>query len=218
MAGSRRGGQAKTNPTYKNWFKEWRGRKTSHHKGSRYKNKIAKPRGWFIKTALSNLGTHDIWGGDDPSGFDCSGFVIECLKAVGLLSEQEDYTADGLYRKLSELVAHPTGGSGVPHLSGGLQLSDDGADEGICRPRNPPIVAPASPPTPGTLLFQLDKNNHAYHVAICLDNHFQIGALGGGRTDTAPDRSWRDNAFVKIRPIGTVGKNRVLVDPFCLLD
>jgi cell wall-associated NlpC family hydrolase len=39
------------------------------------------------------------WGGDDPSGWDCSGLVIEILKSVSILSEHEDYTSDVLYRK-----------------------------------------------------------------------------------------------------------------------
>ena len=41
---------------------------------------------WFLQTALAYLGTPYVWGGDDPSGFDCSGFVIECLKSAGLLN------------------------------------------------------------------------------------------------------------------------------------
>jgi len=53
---------------------------------------------WFLVTALSYLGTPYIWGGDDPSGFDCSGFVLECLKSVGLVKEKDDYTADSLFR------------------------------------------------------------------------------------------------------------------------
>lgn len=51
---------------------------------------------WFIFTALGYLGTPYIWGGDDPSGFDCSGLVIECLRTAGLLSEKEDLTAQGI--------------------------------------------------------------------------------------------------------------------------
>lgn len=56
-------------------------------------------RHWFLRTALAYLGTPYRWGGDDPSGFDCSGFVVECLKSAGLLAEEDDFTADGLMRK-----------------------------------------------------------------------------------------------------------------------
>ena len=37
------------------------------------------------------------WGGDDPSGWDCSGLVIEGLTAVGILPHGFDDTAQGLY-------------------------------------------------------------------------------------------------------------------------
>lgn len=37
------------------------------------------------------------WGGDDPSGFDCSGLVVEILKSVGILSRRGDWTAHDLY-------------------------------------------------------------------------------------------------------------------------
>ena len=38
-----------------------------------------------------------VWGGDDPmAGFDCSGLVIEGLKAVGILPKIGDWTAEGL--------------------------------------------------------------------------------------------------------------------------
>jgi len=37
------------------------------------------------------------WGGDDPlEGVDCSGLVLEGLKAVGLVPREFDTTADGL--------------------------------------------------------------------------------------------------------------------------
>jgi len=46
------------------------------------------------------LGTPYRWGGSDPIlGFDCSGFVIELLKAVGILPRSGDWTADALYRR-----------------------------------------------------------------------------------------------------------------------
>ena len=43
------------------------------------------------------IGTPYRWAGDDPmEGFDCSGFVVEVLQAVGKL-QARDYTADDLY-------------------------------------------------------------------------------------------------------------------------
>ena len=48
--------------------------------------------------ARSFIGIPYMWGGDDPmAGFDCSGFVIEVLKSVGLLKRQGDWTAGGLH-------------------------------------------------------------------------------------------------------------------------
>lgn len=37
------------------------------------------------------------WGGDDFSGIDCSGLVIEVLQAVGILPERYDATARDLF-------------------------------------------------------------------------------------------------------------------------
>lgn len=118
---------------------------------------------WFLMIALRYLGTPYIWGGDDPSGFDCSGFVIECLKSTGFVDEHFDSTADGLLHKYADKI--------VPD------------------------------PSEGALMFFLDASGKAYHVVICLDDKFQIGASGGGSGDTVPTASWRDNAYVKIRPI-----------------
>jgi peptidoglycan DL-endopeptidase CwlS len=47
--------------------------------------------------ALRYIGTFYKWGGDNPSGFDCSGFVIEILKSVGILPRQGDWSAGQLF-------------------------------------------------------------------------------------------------------------------------
>lgn len=49
------------------------------------------------KYAMSFLGKPYIWGGDDPSGFDCSGLVIELLQSCGLLPHRFDTPSQGLY-------------------------------------------------------------------------------------------------------------------------
>ena len=38
-----------------------------------------------------------MWGGDDPSGFDCSGLIMEILQSVGHLPRNIDMTANQLY-------------------------------------------------------------------------------------------------------------------------
>lgn len=51
----------------------------------------------FMKVAWGFLGRPYIWGGDDPMrGFDCSGFVLECLKSVGLVGYNVDMTAEDI--------------------------------------------------------------------------------------------------------------------------
>lgn len=41
------------------------------------------------------------WGGDNPAGFDCSGFVCEILQSIGKIGRKEDLTAKGLYQRFS---------------------------------------------------------------------------------------------------------------------
>lgn len=129
----------------------------------------------LLTTALAYIGTPYRWGGDDPSGFDCSGFVLECLKSAGLIGEKEDFTANQLLARYS-----------ASHIESAR---------------------------PGALQFLCDDSGRAYHVVICLDQHFQIGASGGGsRTLSTPD-AWRQNAYIKIRPISQTTKS-VFVNPF----
>lgn len=134
-------------------------------------------RKWLVATAQSYLGTPYIWGGDDPSGFDCSGFVLECLKSAGLVAEHADLAADQLMRTLRSSVIEE--------------------------------------PCEGALLFALDSDSRAIHVVICLDQWFQIGANGGTRSTTDRSDAWRDNAYVKIRPIRQVNERcRILLPDY----
>ncbi|MEA1980721.1 MAG: NlpC/P60 family protein [candidate division Zixibacteria bacterium] len=129
----------------------------------------------FIQTACSYLGTPYIWGGDDPSGFDCSGLVVESLKSVGLLKEYEDFTADGLYRKYKSFE--------------------------IKKPKK------------GALVFYF-KNDYAFHVGICLDKYFYISAIGGNSKTVTEKDSYKQNGFVKIRPIDNYKSKIISIDPF----
>jgi hypothetical protein len=50
-----------------------------------------------LDIAKTHLSRPYLWGGNDPlAGFDCSGFVIEVLRSVGVLPAQGDWTAASL--------------------------------------------------------------------------------------------------------------------------
>jgi cell wall-associated NlpC family hydrolase len=65
-----------------------------------------------IKIAWSFLGLPYLWGGDDPiEGFDCSGFIVEILKGVGIIPHAGDWSADALWQKFKmNQVASPAKG------------------------------------------------------------------------------------------------------------
>lgn len=54
---------------------------------------------WFIQTALSFQNTPYRWGGDGPTGIDCSGLVVECLLSCGELPHGTDLTANDLWHR-----------------------------------------------------------------------------------------------------------------------
>lgn len=131
---------------------------------------------WFIRTALAYLGVPYLWAGDDPSGFDGSGFVVECMKSAGFLNENEDLSADGLYNMYKNNT--------VSYFK------------------------------EGNLIFYLNSNCQAYHISICLDKYFQIGAFEGDSSNTNLQKAWTKNAFVKIRPIDQNHTRLKIVDLF----
>ena len=55
----------------------------------------------MIDYAKSFIGTPYLWGGESFGGFDCSGFVQEVLKCVGL-DPKGDQTAQALYNYFSK--------------------------------------------------------------------------------------------------------------------
>ncbi len=63
---------------------------------------LSDSRVMALQIAWAYLGRPYVWGGDDPvAGFDCSGFIIEILKSVGVLPRSGDWTAQSLATKLS---------------------------------------------------------------------------------------------------------------------
>lgn len=57
----------------------------------------------FLDAARSFRGDFYKWGGDDPSGFDCSGLVVECLATIRAIPKGSDFTAQGLFSAFSTL-------------------------------------------------------------------------------------------------------------------
>ena len=66
-------------------------------------------RAKLLKLAESLLWTPYMWAGDDPSGFDCSGFVIELLKSIGCLGYSGDWTAEQLFAKFQYTTTPESG-------------------------------------------------------------------------------------------------------------
>lgn len=56
-----------------------------------------------VAVAWAYLGKPYVWGGDDPTGFDCSGLVILALQSCGRYPQHSDTTADGLRRLYPEI-------------------------------------------------------------------------------------------------------------------
>lgn len=51
----------------------------------------------ILEYALGFIGTPYIWGGAGPIGFDCSGLIVELLKARGWVGSKFDATAHMLF-------------------------------------------------------------------------------------------------------------------------
>lgn len=60
----------------------------------------------FAEYACRFIGRPYVWGGDGSGkyggGFDCSGLVLEALKAIGVVGNGLDFTAQGLHDALKK--------------------------------------------------------------------------------------------------------------------
>ena len=66
-----------------------------------------------VRYALQFVGTFYSWAGNNPiSGFDCSGFYGEIMKAFGKIRRKADFTAEQFYNMQTD-VKKPYKGCGV---------------------------------------------------------------------------------------------------------
>lgn len=121
----------------------------------------------------AQLGKPYRWGGDDPlAGFDCSGLVIEGLKAAGVLPREGDWSAAELYETALRDFPRLNDVRSIP--AGSLLFWNRG-----------------TPPTIG----------HVEIVwAVIGGKVFTLGASGGGSAETDLAHAIADNAYVKVRP------------------
>jgi cell wall-associated NlpC family hydrolase len=143
------------------------------------------PRDLALQVALSNLGQPYVWGGDDPvAGFDCSGLVVEALKACGVLPRDGDWSAHTLLH--GAFQGRPRVRT-LPALERGMLVFWP-RDDGVIR--------------------------HVEMVYTPLHNGavITIGASGGGSKTTDREAAIRANAYVKLRPVAPGWS--VAVDPF----
>jgi len=138
-----------------------------------------------LDVAQSHLGRYYSWGGDDPSGFDCSGLVVEVLKSCGKIPRKADFTARGLY----DWACRNGGAVGIPTEPGCLVFWG----------------ATSSPNS----IFHVE-----IAWGIFDGTWVSMGASGGGSKTKTREDAIRDNAFIKIRPMYGRNSHIFFADPF----
>lgn len=66
-------------------------------------NCVSDTKSLFLELALLRVGLPYIWGGKGYPGLDCSGLVVECLKAVGMIQNGVDMSAQALHDYYSSI-------------------------------------------------------------------------------------------------------------------
>ena len=73
-----------------------------------------------IEHGLRFIGKPYYWGGQGPMGLDCSGLMVEIMRATDKIGRKDDYTASQLYMLFhSKLVPRPLAGPGMMAFFGG---------------------------------------------------------------------------------------------------
>lgn len=112
------------------------------------------------------------WGGDDFRSIDCSGLVVEGLKMLGRMSENQDATANGLYLRYKDKeVKKPYRGCLV------LWFNTKGVAKhvAICKDQNFIIHASGGGPSTDTIQDAVARN--AFVKQRLLDHEVEIRKL-----------------------------------------
>lgn len=130
----------------------------------------------LINTAMSYVNTPYKWGGDDPSGIDCSGLVQEILASIG-----EDPKGDQTAQKLFEYFEK----NGRVFFNHFETISD--AD------------------SLGALAFYGKNRDTIKHVGfiVGLNPLRMVEAGGGGRHIRTIKDAIKHNAYVRVRPVSS---------------
>jgi len=128
-----------------------------------------------------------IWGGDDAvEGYDCSGLVIEGLQAAGILPRKGDWRARDLAAKFSVRE--------FSHVSRG------------------DLVCFGDPITHIEIVWHRES---LYNRDIGREPMiWTLGASGGDSETLTREDAIRDNAFVKVRPLESLGRPMAFRNPF----
>jgi len=170
----------------------------------------------FVDYAMSWIGRRYVWAGDGPL-FDCSGYAVECLKSVGIISPYVDYTAAGLFDlfkdnqknfyKRSYLAFWMNQSGHVIHVEILIDEKHTIGASGGGRPKfdlyetimNDRILKSFYPESMSRVQFESHENE--FMPQMIKKQLYQL---------QADDQ----NAFIKIRPIKYRGDNFIVCDPF----